>query len=223
MADNATILIVDDEPSICKLLCDILEPEGYACKTAPSADIALKLLSKYTIDLALLDIKIPGMSGIDLLELMTKSYTSIPVIICTAVIDINTAVDAITMGAADYILKPFTIDDVVSRVAVAYRRKLSSTLNGNQSPLNDKSSPDRLDAIARGVDALVGHYDFHDRIVIERTVEVARSMDIPQADIDVWIAARRERSSSLAKKIGVESDLYEKPSGGTVVTTTPGV
>jgi len=214
MTDKATILVVDDELSICKLICDILEPEGYDCDTATRADVALELLSRHSFDLVLLDIKIPGMSGMELLDIMTRSCPSVPIIMCTAVTDINMAVEAMKKGAVDYILKPFTIDDVINRVAAVCNKKVSSSLTGYQSPdLKVKTLSGRLDAIARGVEALVDHFDFHDRIVIERTIEVARKLAIPQADIDAWTIARQQRASPITKRTGLGTAIYTQSAG----------
>ena len=223
MINNVSILIVDDEPSICKLISDILEPEGYTCETAASGEIALKLLSQHHFDLALLDIKIPGMSGMDLMDIMLKSRPSVPVMICTAVSDINIVIEALKRGAVDYILKPFTIDDIVNRVNAICRKNTAPPINNYQT-LDSKteSSLDRLDAIARGVEAIIDHYDFHDRIVTERTIEVARSMDIPQSDIETWTAARQQRASSINKQVNLAADSYERSTDGTL-TSIPSV
>jgi DNA-binding NtrC family response regulator len=224
MTDNATVLVVDDESAICKLINDILEPEGYTCEMASRADLALEVLSRHPVDLVLLDIKMPGMSGMDLLDIIVKSCSSVPVIICTAVTDVNIAIEAMKKGAVDYILKPFTIDDVINRVEAICSKKKSAALTGYQSiELKSKSLPGRLDAIARGVEALVDHFDYHDRIVIERTIEVARQLAIPQADIDAWTTARQQRSSPINKKINLAAGIYERSARTALATPPPGV
>jgi DNA-binding response OmpR family regulator len=201
MPPDTEILVVDDEPAICALLTDILEQQGFSCKTANTSDSALNLLTQQSFDLVLLDIRMPGMSGMELLEIIHKSYASTPVIMVTAVNDANTAVEAMKKGAADYILKPFALDDVTNRVNEIIRTKLSAALEN--IPVIDRANlaQSRIEAIAQGVDAQVEHFDFHDRIVTERTIEVARQLNIPENDINRWASARREWMSARSQRM----------------------
>ena len=93
------VLIVDDEQPICELLCEVLGEQGYLCQSVNSGDEALALLKEKEFDLALLDIKMPGMSGIDLLGTISASYRNTSVLMTTAVNDMNTVVEAMQRGA----------------------------------------------------------------------------------------------------------------------------
>ena len=201
MPSETEILIVDDEATICQLLTDILEQQGYSCKTAYTANGALNLLTQHPFNLVLLDIRMPGMSGMELLEIMGKSHATTPVIMITAVNDANTAVEAMKKGAADYILKPFAIDDVANRVNAVIRTRLSSLLETISGEDRAKLAQSRMEAIAQGVDAQVEHFDFHDRIVTERTIEVARQLNIPEEDIGRWSATRQEWLAARSKRM----------------------
>ncbi len=106
------ILVVDDERDICRALEFLLSREGYKVSTAYSGDDALKKFKEYRFDLVLTDLKMEGMSGIELLEKIKEIDPSTIVIIMTAYASVDSAVEAMKKGAADYIVKPFVNDDV---------------------------------------------------------------------------------------------------------------
>jgi DNA-binding NtrC family response regulator len=101
-----TILIVDDERDFCTLLSDSLSLEGYRVLTAQNGRKALERVAKETPDLVLMDIKMPGMNGIEVLERIKKVKEETPVIILTAYGTLETARKAMKLGADDYVTKP---------------------------------------------------------------------------------------------------------------------
>ena len=117
------ILIVDDEESICEILQFNLEIEGYEADVAYSAEQALKMdLRSYS--LILLDIMMGGMSGFKMAQLLKKdpATASIPIIFCTAKDTEDNKIAGLTLGADDYISKPFSVREVVARVKSVLRR-----------------------------------------------------------------------------------------------------
>jgi DNA-binding NtrC family response regulator len=106
------ILVVDDERDICRALEFLLSRDGYKIDTAPSAERALELLNKCEYDLLLSDLRMDGMDGLELLKNVKVSYPSMIFIIMTAFASVDNAVEAMKMGADDYIVKPFVNDDV---------------------------------------------------------------------------------------------------------------
>ena len=120
---NAHILVVDDEEDICAILKFNLVKEGYEVTTANSAEEALAL-DITSFNLILLDVMMGGMSGFDMAgKLKSDSKTSgIPVIFITARDTEDDAVEGFDLGADDYISKPFSIREVVSRVKAVLRR-----------------------------------------------------------------------------------------------------
>jgi len=106
------ILIVDDEKSILDLLSMVFKKEGYVIYTALSSQKALEILDEHDIDLVITDIRMPGMSGLDLLFHIKENYPDIPVIMITAYGSTREAVRALKAGALDYITKPFDIDEL---------------------------------------------------------------------------------------------------------------
>jgi len=124
--ERGTILIVDDEESIRSILCRKLEEEGYQCEVAADGKEALWKAFLKDYDLVLMDIKMPGMSGMEALPQMVTNHPDICVLMTTALIDTETAVEAMKLGAYDYVTKPFDLDDLAMRVAKALeRRKLT--------------------------------------------------------------------------------------------------
>jgi DNA-binding NtrC family response regulator len=118
MRKKARILIVDDEPNIRKILQAALERAGYRPVATESAEEALRLLGAEPFDLVITDVLMPGMSGMEFLHEVKKKMPSLPVLMMTAFGTIPQAVEAIRAGAADYITKPFDLQQV--KKAVAY-------------------------------------------------------------------------------------------------------
>jgi len=104
------ILIVDDEPNVCQFLSEYLEYKGFETQISQSGKEALKYLETDTFDAILLDLIMPEMNGLEVLEKIRQMKIMIPVIIVTGVKDKNVADDAIKLGAADFIPKPIDLD-----------------------------------------------------------------------------------------------------------------
>ncbi len=113
------ILIVDDEKNYTMIIGEILQEEGYASISASSGMEALDILNNEIIDLVLTDVKMPGMSGIQLLENIKEINPDIPVIIMTAYGSVEKAVDAMHRGAYTFILKPFENQALIAHIAKA--------------------------------------------------------------------------------------------------------
>ncbi len=120
---KGTILIVDDEESIRNMVARHLELNGYVCETACDAKDALWKAFIKDIDLLLMDIKMPGVSGLEILPQMLTDHPDICIIMLTAVADTETAIEAMRLGAYDYITKPFDLDDLRLRVERALEKR----------------------------------------------------------------------------------------------------
>lgn len=127
MNANMSIMVVDDELVVRESLYHWFRREGYDAQTASSGDDALKKLEKQSFDTLFVDMKMPGMSGFELLEKVKESYPDTAVVIITAFGSIDSAVKAMKAGASDYLLKPFKPDHlslVMEKIAV--HKKLDS-------------------------------------------------------------------------------------------------
>ncbi len=126
------ILVVDDEKSLVLLASRILKKEGYEVKGAYSGEEALVILKKYAPNLIISDLKMPGISGIDLLKEVKKKYPEIDFIILTAYGTVENAVEAMKCGAIDYLIKPLKSPDelrmAVKKVVERQRLLAANTL-----------------------------------------------------------------------------------------------
>jgi DNA-binding response OmpR family regulator len=117
MTSKNTILIVDDENRLRLSLSLILQKENYRVDTAASAEDALERLRSHEYDLMFLDLNLPGMSGIDLLVEVHRQFPHMPVLILTAHAALESAIQAVRLGARDYLIKPVEPVLILARVA----------------------------------------------------------------------------------------------------------
>ncbi|PBC04345.1 response regulator transcription factor [Mesorhizobium sp. WSM3860] len=122
-SQNVSILVVDDEPPIRKLLRVGLGSQGYAVSEAPNAKAAIELTQAQRPDLILLDLGLPGMTGLELLGKWRNDGLDIPVVILSSRTDEAGIVQALELGADDYVTKPFGMNELVARIRVALRHK----------------------------------------------------------------------------------------------------
>ena len=118
----ATILVVDDEPSLVTLLSYNLTKSGFEVVTATSGDEARNQLANHAIDLMLLDVMLPGKSGVDLTRELRGEQNRIPIIMITALDDEVDKILGLEIGADDYVTKPFSPREVIARVRAVLRR-----------------------------------------------------------------------------------------------------
>jgi two-component system, OmpR family, alkaline phosphatase synthesis response regulator PhoP len=118
---NGKILVVDDEPSIVNLIRAYLKPEGYEVYSATDGNQALKAAHAFRPDLVILDIMLPGMDGIEVLTRLRRE-SDVYVILLTARTEEMDRVVGLTVGADDYVTKPFSPRELTARVKAALRR-----------------------------------------------------------------------------------------------------
>ena len=112
----ANILVVDDTEAICKALRDVLTVAGYTVRTAPSGERALQILETAQMDLVITDLKMSGISGIQLLKRIKDKSPNTPVVILSGFGDMDSAIEAMRAGVADYLKKPFSVNEVLQVV-----------------------------------------------------------------------------------------------------------
>ncbi len=116
---KANILIIEDNEDLCQTLADVMSKDGQKVRTAFTGEDGLEILKKDIIDLVLLDIKLPDLNGIKILENIKELDPDILVIMITALNDARPAVEALKAGAYDYLMKPFELDELRLVVAKA--------------------------------------------------------------------------------------------------------
>ena len=131
---NCTILIVDDELELCLSLKELLCDEGFSCEYQTDPREVLPFIEKNDIGIVLLDIRMPGIGGIDLLKLLKSRFPDLPVIIISGHATVDTAVRAMKYGAVNLFTKPLDIDSLVTEI-----RRITGSLRSKRSvPDSDK-------------------------------------------------------------------------------------
>jgi DNA-binding response OmpR family regulator len=115
MKIDGKILIIDDEPALRQTLARILQQEGVDVTTAQDGEQGLAFLGTTGFDLVYMDLRMPGLAGLEVLELMRASHPDLPVILFTAQPDLNSAVEALRHGATDYLLKPLKPEIIIEK------------------------------------------------------------------------------------------------------------
>ena len=141
MSEKSTILIVDDDPSILALVEDFLKGEGYVTEIAENGIAALELFKKEQIDVAVIDLKMPGIDGVELCRRIKKANSRTEVIIITGFPSTESAVAALREGAFDYIIKPFELVEISHRVKQAVERQ--QLLNERERFIEDLAAANR--------------------------------------------------------------------------------
>lgn len=147
--DTSSLLIVDDDPHVAVLLQAMLEPEGYDCTLAHSPEDAMARLGERDFAVALVDVLMPGGSGLELVDRALDLYPFLAVVMVTGVDDPEIAELALQSGAYGYLIKPFTHSEVLVAVSNAgrrrcleiesavYRRRLETHLQEQAADLDD--------------------------------------------------------------------------------------
>ncbi len=189
------ILIVDDEAMVRRLLRQKLSREGYQCEEADSAEQALDRLRGNSTELVILDIKMPGKSGIELLPEIRAGYPDTAVMMATALTDANIAIQCMKQGAYDYISKPFNLGEVVLSVnGVLERRRLELEIREYQQYLEQKVGEQTkeirkvflgaIEALAFALEAKDKYTAGHSRRVTDIAVAIGRELGLSPDDIE---------------------------------------
>ena len=119
----ARVLVADDEPTIRFVLREALEEEGCEVRDVPDGDAALEALASQDYQVAFLDIRMPGCTGLELLDRLSAMESSVAVVIITVQNTFENAVEAMKRGAFDYLVKPFGLDEVRAVLDKALRSR----------------------------------------------------------------------------------------------------
>jgi two-component system response regulator CpxR len=126
---RAQLLLVDDDAELCAMLREYLEPEGFGAETAENGQSALERLARGGIDLVVLDVMLPGLSGFEVLRRL-RATSRVPVLMLTARGEEIDRVVGLEMGADDYLAKPFSPRELVARIRAVLRRMADAPAGG---------------------------------------------------------------------------------------------
>ncbi len=188
------VLVMDDEPSVCLVLSEGLSREGYECQTCLSGEEALSLMQGKSFDVVIVDLRMPGMSGLEFLEKAHKEYPRSAFLMVTGEDDIRQAVQAMKLGAVDYLLKPIELEAVAVSVQRAleikgmelelenYRRNLEGVVEQRTKQLQaamrriEMTYDETLEALGGALDLRDAETAGHSQRVSRYCLEVARTM-----------------------------------------------
>jgi two-component system response regulator PilR (NtrC family) len=162
-----SLLIVDDEASLREMLEIMLKREGYDLDSAASAEAAIKLLAKKPYDLVITDVAMPGMSGIELLSKVRQQSHDTAVIVITAHGSTGSAVEAMKLGATDYLTKPFQIDEM--KIAVANSLKARALERENRALRSELGKTFSIDNIIGNSPAMQPVFEMVKRVAGTKT------------------------------------------------------
>lgn len=137
MGMEETILVVEDERKIARLLQIELESEGYRVLLAASGTEGWSVFREGSIDLILLDVMLPGMSGIELLRRIRSLDSNTPILLLTAKSSVEDKVSGLDLGANDYVTKPFEIEELLARIRTAFRTSTRATPVGTDQNISE--------------------------------------------------------------------------------------
>ncbi len=224
--EPASVLVVDDEATMREVLSRNLAASGHQARAAASVSEALALLDREPVDLVLSDIMMPGASGFDLLRQLKKRWPDTAVVMVTALADVQAAIDALKEGASDYLLKPFTLDQIDLSVSRALQQRRLVLENRAYQAELERRVAEKTQALSRALAEIEAIYDAtlevlgaaldyrdsetegHCERVTRYTVALAEAMGCSPAEVK-----QIERGAYLHDlgKIGVPDAILLKP------------
>jgi putative two-component system response regulator len=192
------ILIVDDEETIRLALRKFLRSRGYEVEIAGSGDQALQLLDKDSFALMLCDVRMPGMTGVQIVPLARERDQDLAIIMLTAVNDAATATEVLSSGATDYLMKPVELTDLQQSVDRALQKRL------------ELIEMRRLDMLIREEVALrTAELEQEKESLRLMSVSIAETLINAMEAKDVYLRGHSQRVAELAGRIAKEMDLDE--------------
>jgi two-component system KDP operon response regulator KdpE len=220
---GASILVVDDEREIVRALRRALSANGYTVRSASSGEEALEVFARQRPDLLLLDLLLPGMSGLEVCR-RVRSVSNIPIIVLSVKGAERDKVEALDLGADDYVAKPFGIAEVLARVRVALRRTVQPSSGAEprfqKGPLSVDFAQRRVLLEGREVRLTPTEYDLLKAFISHRGKILTRQM-LLQA---IWGDTVHARTHSLHVYVAqLRQKIELAPERPQFILTIPGV
>jgi two-component system alkaline phosphatase synthesis response regulator PhoP len=225
MSNTGHILIIDDEATLRQTLARILQQAGFEVTTAENGEQGLSFIQTTNFDLIFMDLRMPGIAGLDALKIIHASYPNLPVILFTAQPDLNSAVEALRNGATDYLLKPLKPQAVIERAQSVLanqqrenrKREIALQIEALQAELKSLSSGQTgpLQATSVGTDRFLKRgplvLDLHAR----RLLINEQMINVPPTSFDYLLVLARHSpgvvsyQTLVAEAQGYQADARE--------------
>jgi len=220
---GASILVVDDEREIVRALQGALTAHDYTVLTASSGEEAIAMVTQHRPDLLLLDLLLPGMSGLEVVR-RVRAVSNVPIIVLSVKEAEYDKVEALDLGADDYIAKPFGMKEVLARVRVALRH-VAQTPSGVEprfeaGPLSIDFAQRRVQLNGRDISLTPTEYDLLKVFITHRGKLLTRQMLVK----GVWGAEAHARTHSLHVYVAqLRQKIEPTPERPRFILTIPGV
>ena len=211
-----TILVIEDDPAIREGLVDAQDFDGYAVLEAGNGETGIQMAVSVTCDLILLDLILPGPSGFDILKAVRASHPTLPVIIMTARGEEADRVKGLKLGADDYVVKPFSIKELLARIEAVLRRsperpsdisiipipngKIDLNTceihsNGKKTATLSEREAELIRYLAQNAGRIISRQE-----ILSRVWQITSPKGIDTRTIDMHIARLREKIQSNTKE-----------------------
>ena len=225
-SSRANVLTVDDDPGMNRLIKDMLTNEGFSCRCCGSGEEALQALEQESFNIIITDLRMPGISGVQLIEQARPKCPRSAFLVITGVDDIHVGVDAMKRGADDYLVKPFRMDTLVTSVECAltkkhlelevqkYRESLEEMVSQRTMQLQaamkriELTYDDTLEAMGAALDLRDSETGGHSRRVSLYSLEMARALGCTADQLKQ--IARGAYMHDIGK-IGIPDSILLKP------------
>jgi DNA-binding response OmpR family regulator len=229
MSENGHILIIDDEAGLRQMMARLLQRAGYDVTTAANGKEGIALASEYTFDLVYLDIRMPGLNGLEVLNLIHANFPDLPVVLFTAQPDLHSAVEALRRGATDYLLKPLKPQTVIDRTGAILaskqeerrKRELQRQIDALQMELYSIQNAKGHDVDSgtqpgsSGDDRFIKRGQLTIDLLTRRATMNTRAVSLPTATFDYLVVLARHAphvvdfQTLVAEAQGYETDVRE--------------
>lgn len=221
------VMVIDDEETIRSALARFLRGRGFEVTTADSGEAALDAIRREKFVGALCDIRMPGLSGIEVVPLLLKEDSDLAIVMLTAVNDAPTATEALSLGAMDYLMKPAELGDLASALERAlHKRSLSIEQRRVERLIRDEVAAqteellherkllqsmvlDTVQALVRAQEAKDSYFRGHSDRVADLAASIATHLGLADDDIEALRLAARVMDVG---KIGIREEVLNKPS-----------
>jgi putative two-component system response regulator len=196
------VLVVDDEAPVCSAISRFLRTRGYEVETALSGDLALERLEIETFALVLCDVRMPGLSGVEVISRALALDESLAVMMLTGVNDAPTATDALSRGALDYLLKPVELTDLEQAIERALHKR---------GLLIERRNVERM--IREEVATRTAELVEEQRVLREVSIGTVQALINAMEAKDIYLRGHSERiaelGASMAEELGLDPDTVE--------------